>query len=168
MVSKQTRAVGGVDFSCAAAPTGRVTMRAVNWLCQVLVLVGALALRGSVPVLAHHSFGASFDEKRPVMLSGVVTKIEWTNPHIHLFLDVKDNTGKVVGWKLEGYPPNTLTRTGWTRDVTVKVGDSISIFGWGARDGSAFAHFREVTTASGKRIFAGPGYGTGEGPAVAP
>jgi hypothetical protein len=128
----------------------------------------AIVAATAVPMWAHHSFGASFDEKRPLTLTGVVSRIEWTNPHIHLFLDVKDATGQAVTWKLEGYPPNVLTRTGWTRDVTVKIGDTITVFGWGARDGSAFAHFREVTTAGGKKLFAGPGYGTGEGPPIAP
>ena len=108
-----------------------------------------------------------FDADKPVKLSGIVTRVDWRNPHTHIYLDVKDDTGKVVNWTLEGYPPNVLARTGWTKDVTVKVGDTISIFGWRARDGSPSAHLREATLAGGKRLFFGPPAGTGEGAAVA-
>lgn len=131
----------------------------------LVTLAGALAL--AVPVAAHHSFGASFDANKPITLRGVVTKIEWTNPHSHVYLDVKDGSGKVVNWKLEGYPPNVLSRTGWKRDATLKVGDTLSIFGWQSRDGSPFAHLREATFADGKRLFFGPPAGTGEGGSVA-
>ena len=116
---------------------------------------------------AHHSFGVAFDVNSPVTLTGVVTKIEWTNPHTHVYADVKDEGGRVVSWKFEGYPPNVLSRTGWTRDVTVKVGDTVTMFGWRARDGSPFAHLREVTLADGKKLFFGPPAGTGEGGPVA-
>jgi hypothetical protein len=133
---------------------------------QVLLLCAAL-FAVAVPTLAHHSFGVNFDANKPVTITGVVTSIDWRNPHTHLFLDVKDDSGKVVNWKLEGYPPNVLARTGWKRDVTVKVGDTITIFGWRARDGSPFAHLREATLASGKRLYFGPPAGTGEGGAVA-
>ena len=119
------------------------------------------------PAAAHHSFGVYFDADKPVKLTGVVTKVDWRNPHTHLYLDVKDDRGKVVNWTLEGYPTNVLTRTGWKKDVTVKVGDTISIFGWRARDGSPTAQLREATLAGGKRLFFGPPAGTGEGAAVA-
>ena len=130
-------------------------------LMAILVLVAAR------PAAAHHSFGVYFDAAKPVTLTGVVTKVDWRSPHTHLYLDVKDQQGKVVNWMLEGYPPNVLARTGWKRDVTVKVGDTISIFGWRARDGSPAAHLREATLADGKRLFFGPPAGTGEGNAVA-
>ncbi len=126
-----------------------------------------LVLLASTPVAAHHSFGVYFDASQPVTLTGVVTKVDWRSPHTHLYLNVKDQRGKVVNWMLEGYPPNVLSRTGWKRDVTVKVGDTISIFGWRARDGSPAAHLREATLADGKRLFFGPPAGTGEGAAVA-
>ena len=116
---------------------------------------------------AHHSFGVAFDAAKTVTLTGTITKIEWTNPHTHVYADVKDESGKVVGWKFEGYPPNVLSRTGWKRDVTIKVGDTITMFGYRARDGSPFAHLREVTLADGRRLFFGPPPGTGEGGAVA-
>jgi uncharacterized protein DUF6152 len=128
------------------------------------VIVLAL-LSSAATVSAHHSFGVAFDSTKTVTLSGVITKIEWTNPHTHVYVDVKDAGGKVVNWKLEGYPPNVLERTGWKKDVTIKVGDTLKFFGWPARDGSPYAHLREATLADGKRLFFGPPAGTGEGPA---
>ena len=129
----------------------------------------AVALLMCVPasIAAHHSFGVAFDATKTVTLTGVITSIEWTNPHTHLYADVKDDSGKVVRWKFEGYPPNVLARTGWKRDVTIKVGDTIGMFGFRARDGSPFAHLREVTLADGRRLFFGPPPGTGEGAAEA-
>jgi Family of unknown function (DUF6152) len=124
----------------------------------------------AIPALAHHSFGAEYDASKPFTLTGVITKVEWTNPHIHFYLDVKDKDGKVVSWKLEGFPPNVLYRTGWKREVTVKPGDTVTITGWRARDGGNWGHSREVTFADGKKLFSGPPAGTGDGgntPAVA-
>ena len=117
--------------------------------------------------LAHHSFGVAFDASKPVTLSGVVTKIDWRNPHSHIYVDVKAADGKIASWTFEGYPPNVLSRTGWKKDVTIKVGDTITVFGWRARDGSNFAHLREVTLSDGKHLYFGPAAGTGEGGAVA-
>ena len=128
----------------------------------------ALALFASTAkVSAHHSFGVAFDATKTVTLSSTITKIDWTNPHTHVYVDVKDASGKVVNWRLEGYPPNVLERTGWKKDVTIKVGDTIKFFGWQARDGTPYAHLREATLASGQKLFFGPPAGTGEGPATA-
>jgi hypothetical protein len=129
----------------------------------------AIALTGwlsAATLSAHHSFGVAFDATKTVMLTGVITKIAWTNPHTHVWVDVKDANGHVVNWTLEGYPPNVLERTGWKKDVTIKVGDTLTFFGWLARDGSPFAHLREATLADGKKLFFGPPAGTGEGPAT--
>jgi hypothetical protein len=114
-------------------------------------------------LLAHHSFGAEYDATKPVTLTGVITKIDWTNPHSYFFIDVKDDKGKIANWKLEGYPPSVLSRTGWKKDVTMKVGDTVTVFGWHARDGSNWAHSREVTFANGKKLFFGPPAGTCDG-----
>ncbi len=105
----------------------------------------------------------STDANKPVTLTGVVTRIEWMNPHCYLHLDVKDDKGQVASWKLEGYPPNALYRTGWKKDVTIKAGDTVTVFGWRARDGTNWAHSREVTFADGKKLFFGPPAGTGDG-----
>ena len=129
------------------------------------VVVATLALLGS-PLRAHHSFGAEYDSNQPITVKGVVTKIEWTNPHSYIYLDVTDGAGATANWKLEGYPPNVLYRTGWKRDVTMKVGDTVSVFAWRARVGGPFAHSREVTFADGNKLFFGPPAGTGDGGAA--
>ena len=113
--------------------------------------------------LLHHSFGAEYDVNQPITLTGTLTGIEWTNPHTHFYLDVKDANGKVVNWKFEGYNPSVLVRTGWRKDVTMKVGDVITVFGWRARDGGNWAHSREITLPGGKKMFFGPPAGTGDG-----
>jgi hypothetical protein len=126
------------------------------------LLAGCLLL-AALPLLAHHSFGAEYDGNKPVTLTGVVTKVEWSNPHAHFYLDVKDSKGVVANWKFEGYPPNVLARTGWKKDVTLKPGDTITVFAWRARDGTNWAHSREVTFQDGKKLFFGPPAGTGDG-----
>ncbi len=124
----------------------------------------ATALCGcTIPVNAHHSFGAEFDGSKPITLTGVVTKIEWTNPHSHFYVDVKDEQGRVSNWSFQGYTVNALYRTGWKKDVSMKVGDTVTVFGWLARDGSKSAHARQVTLADGKKLFYGPPAGTGDG-----
>jgi hypothetical protein len=112
-------------------------------------------LAAAIPLLAHHSFAAEYDAAATVTLKGVVSKVEWTNPHAYIYVDVKDETGKVTTWGMEGYPPNTLTRTGFTRHV-VSEGDTITITGFRARDNAARAAAREVTTAEGKKYNFGP------------
>ena len=136
---------------------------------RLIFLAAAVSL--ALPLAAHHSFGAEYDADKPITLTGVLTKIEWTNPHSHFFMDVKDAKGNVANWKFEGYPPSVLFRTGWKKDVTMKAGDTITVFGWRARDGTNWAHSREITLSDGKKLFFGPPAGTGDGgetPAVKP
>ena len=122
-----------------------------------------------IPLAAHHSFGAEYDSAKPVTLTGVVTKIEWTNPHIFFFIDVKDASGAVANWKLEGYPPTVLNRIGWKRDQSMVPGDTVTVTGWRARDGSNWAHSREVTfEKNGKKLQSGPPAGNGDGGDKAP
>ncbi|PWU07147.1 MAG: hypothetical protein C5B51_10645, partial [Terriglobia bacterium] len=140
----------------------RKLARMANFRFAACRLLAVLALV-MTPLRAHHSFGAEYDASKPVTLTGVITKVEWTNPHSYFYMDVKDDKGKVVNWKFEGYPPSVLVRTGWRKDVTMKPGDTVKVFGWQARDGTAWAHSREITFADGKKLFFGPPSGTGDG-----
>jgi len=88
---------------------------------HICILVAASILCGTT-ARAHHSFGAEYDAQRPVTVTGVVTKVEWTNPHCHFYVDVVDERGTVVNWKFEGYGIGPLYRNGWKRDVTMKAG----------------------------------------------
>jgi hypothetical protein len=126
------------------------------------LLAGSLfALLATSGVAAHHSFAAEYDGMQPVTVSGSVAKIEWTNPHIHFFVDVKTDAGTIMQWKFEGYPPNMLVRQGWKRDVTLKPGDTITVSGWRARFDPNLGAAREVTFADGRKLNAGPPAGTG-------
>ena len=134
---------------------------------KALLAVALFAL-SAVTVWAHHSFASEYDADKPITLKGVITKIEWANPHSHIYVDIKEAGGAVKNWKFEGYPPNVLDRTGFKKDVTLKVGDTLTIFGWQARSGPGLAHAREITLADGKKLYFGPPAGTGEGNAVVP
>ena len=114
-----------------------------------------LWLLAAAPVWAHHSFAAEYDSKQLITLKGVITKVEWTNPHIYFYIDVKDASGAVTNWSLEGYPPNTLKRTGFSRD-NLKIGDEITVTAYKAKDGTNTGASREVTFPDGTKKFAGP------------
>jgi hypothetical protein len=104
------------------------------------------------PLMAHHSFSAEYDSKKPVTVKGTVTKVDWMNPHVYFYLDVEDDSGNVSNWSLEMGPPNGLQRAGWTRN-TMKVGDVVVVQGTLAKDGSHQANARSVTMAvTGKRL----------------
>ena len=119
------------------------------------VMVGALGLFVAVlPALAHHAFVAQYDASKSTTLQGVVTKVEWTNPHARFYVDVKDTSGKVTNWNLELASPNALRRLGWTRDI-LKPGDKVSVFVAPAKDGAKMANARTVTLADGRKMVAG-------------
>jgi hypothetical protein len=122
---------------------------------RVIVLAGLLA--GSWPVAAHHAFSAEFDADKPVKLTGSVTKLEWTNPHAWIYLDVKDASGKVANWGFELASPNGLMRNGWTR-FSLKPGDIVTVEGSRAKNGSTNANAQVVVSSSGQRLFAGSGF----------
>src|ERR1700723_2230515 len=104
----------------------------------------------AIPMFAHHSFSAEFDNTKKVVLKGSVTKIDWLNPHIWIYLDVKDDTGKVAHWQCEGGPPNTLTRNGWTKN-DLKSGDAVTISGTLAKDASNTCNASQVSLPDGRR-----------------
>jgi len=120
-----------------------------------IVIAGIGVVAAATPLVAHHSFAAEYDASRPVTLKGVVTRIEWTNPHSHLFLDVKDDQEKTTSWKFELASPNVLVRQcGWSVR-TLHVGDEVTAEGAMAKDGSTTANARVLTLADGRRVSAG-------------
>lgn len=125
-------------------------MRAI----QAALVAGIGLLAAALPLAAHHSFAAEFDASKPVELQGTVTKIDWMNPHIWIYLDTKDESGTVAHWQCEGGPPNTLTRNGWTPH-SVKAGDQVSIKGFRAKDGTNTCNSRTVKLPDGRSVFAG-------------
>src|SRR5262245_27015618 len=120
--------------------------RSLTILAAAAVLVAV-----AIPVFAHHSFAAEFDTGKAIDFTGVVTKVEWMNPHVYFYVDVKDpQTGKVTNWGCEMGSPNGLTRQGWTR-ATMKVGMDVSLDGTRAKDGTSRATARNVTV-DGKKL----------------
>lgn len=105
-----------------------------------------------VAVLAHHSFAAEFDDTKPVKITGTVTKVEWTNPHIWYFVDVKNPDGTVTNWGFAGGAPGQLMRRGIFKDA-VKIGSVVIVEGFRAKDGSANASSGRVTFADGRMVF---------------
>jgi len=118
----------------------------------ILSAVGGLLV--AVPISAHHSFMAEFDQRKPVTLTGAVTVIEWQNPHTYFYMDVKDENGKVVNWRLETGSPGALLVRGWTRE-TIKIGDHLVVQGYRAKDIPNVAAARSVTMPDGRTIFGG-------------
>ena len=112
-----------------------------------------------VPVMAHHSFAAEFDAKKPVKLRGTVTKMEWINPHSWIHIDVKTPDGKVEQWMVEGGAPNALLRRGWNKN-SLLPGTEILVEGFQAKDGAMRANGRDITFPDGKKLFVGSS-GTG-------
>lgn len=130
-------------------------MRRLLWFACALLFAA-----GTRPVLAHHSFAAEFDAKKPVKLRGTVVKMEWINPHSWIHMDVKDPvTGKVERWMIEGGPPNALYRRGFTKN-SLPEGAELVVEGFRAKDGSLRGNGRELTFADGRRLFVGSS-GTG-------
>jgi hypothetical protein len=117
-------------------------------------LTCAVAAGVMAPVQAHHSFAAEFDAAQRVTLDGVVTKVEWTNPHTYFYVDVAETGGTVTNWAVEGGAPNALYRAGW-KPTSLKVGDRVVIVGSRAKDGSNLANAISFTLSDGRCLFAG-------------
>ena len=120
-----------------------------------LVIAGIGSMVAAMPLSAHHSFAAEFDAEKRFTMTGVVTKVEWTNPHTFFYIDVVDEeTGSTTNWAMEMGSPNGLMRAGWRRD-TMKTGDRVTVEGRLARDGSPLGNAQSVIlTATGQRLFA--------------
>lgn len=121
--------------------------RKLQRIFAVLLGVGVMA----IPAAGHHSFAAQYDRSKSITLKGTVTKLEWMNPHIYFYIDVKDGD-RVVNWSIEGGAPSMLYRNGWRTD-SLKVGDQVTVDGWLAKDGSNLANMRTVTLPDGKTVF---------------
>jgi DNA/RNA endonuclease YhcR with UshA esterase domain len=128
--------------------------------CVLITALGVFVSTGSVR--AHHSFAAEYDAKKPTTLTGTVTKVEWTNPHVRFYIDVKDEAGTITSWEFTMGAVNGLLRRGWTKNM-LTPGDTVTVNGYLARDGSHLANARIVTLSDGRKMSGGtaadaPGY----------
>jgi hypothetical protein len=112
--------------------------------------VAALVL----PVYGHHSFSAEFDGSKAIRKTGVISKVEWTNPHSYFYIDVKDDDGNMVSWGCEGGAPNVLSRRGFKKN-DIKIGDTVTVDGYPAKDGSHLMDARRITLTDGRSFYGG-------------
>jgi Family of unknown function (DUF6152) len=135
---------------------GGMSLRRIKVKTKILgSLTIALGLAAAtVPAFAHHSFAAEFDGNKKVTLTGVVTKVDWVNPHAYIYVDVKGDDGAVANWAIETGAPNALYRQGWRKD-DLKAGDTVTLEAFLAKDGSHTAAARNVKLPDGRRVFGG-------------
>ncbi len=115
---------------------------------RALAILGVtVVLLAAAPLLAHHSFAAEYDAKKPIELKGTITKVDWMNPHVYFYIDVKDDSGKIANWAFEMGPPRLLERGGWKKS-TMKEGDEVIVSGTLAKDGGKHGNARSVTLAN--------------------
>jgi hypothetical protein len=133
--------------------------RTLGFFALTLIVAAAVA----APLWAHHSFAAEYDSKQPVSLKGAVTKVEWMNPHVYFYIDVRDEqSGKTTNWAFEMGAPAVIQRNGWTRN-SMKIGDLVIVEGTRAKDGAPHGNARSVTmAATGKKLGAGSSEGQPE------
>jgi len=129
------------------------------------VVLAAFVIVAAIPVPAgaHHSFAAEYDRSKPIKLTGTVTKLEWTNPHARIYIDVKDENGNVVNWDFELGPPNGLMRAGWNRN-SLHAGHVVTIDGFLSKTEPHIANARSVFLPDGRQVFAGSSFDTGPAP----
>lgn len=132
--------------------------RSPGFAMRLWVTLLCLAI-ADIRAYAHHSVGAEFDLSQRIVLQGRVTKIEWMNPHVYVYVDVNLD-GKTANWACETAGPNTLARQGWSRK-SVRIGDQVTVVGYRARDGAYVASAREIVLANGRRVFVGSPYDGG-------
>ena len=123
-------------------------------LKTLLYLVAVTGAAASLPASAHHSFAAEFDADMGIDITGIVTKVEWMNPHTIFYIDVETDDGEYQNWAIELGSPNGLMRRGWTRN-SLQIGDQVTVVGSQARDGSLKGNAQSVILSSGERMFAG-------------
>ena len=121
---------------------------------------------GPVVTHAHHSFSAEFDRAKPIEVTGTITKVEWTNPHARIYIDVKDESGNVVNWDFELGPPNGLMRQGWNRN-SLREGHTVKISGFLSKDQAHVANARTVHLPDGRQVLTGSSFDV-DAPASAP
>src|SRR2546428_4636317 len=128
--------------------------------CSVAFAAAFGLLLSAWPASAHHSFAGEYDSNKQVTVKGTVNKVAWVNPHAYVFIDVKDEKGKVTTWAFESLSPNALARQGWTRN-SLKAGETVTVNGYLAKDGkpladgSMHANSRLITTADGRKVYVG-------------
>lgn len=120
----------------------------------VLLCLGA----GVAPIMAHHSAAAEYDVNKSVSIQGTITKVEWLNPHIRFYVDVKGADGKVVNWEIESGGPGAFVRAGFTRN-SLKIGDPITVKGYPAKDGENLVDATDITLADGRKMNSSPSDG---------
>ncbi len=123
-------------------------------LALVSAIVGLFLIGRAAPLSAHHAFSAEFDANKPVKFEGTVTKMQWTNPHVWLYVDVKKPDGTVENWAFEAGTPNVLFRRGFTKN-SLPLGTKVVVDGYQSKDGSRRANGRDVTFADGRKLFLG-------------
>ena len=121
---------------------------------RLALVAGSLLVLAAAPAVAHHSFAAEYDRNKQVNLTGTVTKVDWMNPHMYFYIDVKEANGNVTSWGLENGNLSGLMRRGWRKD-SLKIGDVVTVEGFLAKDGTHIANARSVKLSDGRKMFSG-------------